>query len=297
MHCPYCGKEISESAKVCPYCGREQKKKMATIEEVVQAPPPKVAKPAVETQAAAAPKFNAAKKEQADKKSVAARAADESAAPPAAATANPNTSPNDSLGIFANNRMWLVLGAMLVSSLLNEGISNSISINFDAGLYVYFALNGALYGAVIWLALKIVNISLGTRSGFLIVLAWMISWALRPILGDIFGVTVSPDIGWLWLRVIAAALAGFATGWIIQQALVNQKENLHYINSVGWGGGWLAGSLLARAIPANVEYLEFGQPLFLFPPPNWILGVLLAVAIGGLVMLWPMREFDSKLEG
>jgi len=29
MHCPYCGKEISENAKVCPYCGREQKRKGA----------------------------------------------------------------------------------------------------------------------------------------------------------------------------------------------------------------------------------------------------------------------------
>lgn len=27
MHCPYCGKEISETAKVCPYCGKEQRKK------------------------------------------------------------------------------------------------------------------------------------------------------------------------------------------------------------------------------------------------------------------------------
>lgn len=40
MHCPYCGKEISENAKVCPYCGKQQH--VTTAPEAPAATAPKV---------------------------------------------------------------------------------------------------------------------------------------------------------------------------------------------------------------------------------------------------------------
>jgi len=96
MHCPYCGKEISESAKVCPYCGREQKRKKAQVEKVAEAPPPDVANPTT--------------------------------------TINSGVMPNSS-GNSVNNRLWLAMGVMLLATFVGEIISTGIISRLNSDLY------------------------------------------------------------------------------------------------------------------------------------------------------------------
>jgi hypothetical protein len=271
--CPYCGKKIPKSAKVCPYCGEEQSNAEVFPDIQISAKPKLVKQVKVE------------------------RRDENEGQPKVAAESFPPKKRKPIVNVSAiwdglsGYRSWIVIGAFMVASIINEIFSNRVfeQLNTD-NLSIYFGINGAIYGIIIWAFLRVSRINVSPKQGAYFVLAWGTAWALRPVIAGMLDIDMGPNFGWTFLRVFAAMAAGFVSGVIIQRGPQHFSRNVAVISALGWGSGWLMGSLVASIIPESANFFWSGNSTFMGLGLNWFLGILLAVSIGGYAHIWLINE-------